>query len=632
MRVVEERAKLNPLLALLPALVAVAGALSWSQPGVAGSDLWWHLASGREIWQDLAVHSTDPFSYTFGGREWLNHEWFWDVIYWGIYRIHTQAVAWFNLGLIATIFTLVYRVGVRESGSRLAAGATLWLVAASAHWFLDLRPHLFTLLFVSLFLLTREHPRAPWLWPPLVVLWANLHSGFVFGVGMIGLFVGVRTLEASLRERRLVLDRAAWISVGLCVLAMLVNPWGYRILAYPLAYLNAASPFRSIIEWQPPEFALNLHEFNGRYTAVCLLTALGVPVAILRRAFYPLALILVTFAMAYTSRRFIPLFGVTAAPLGAMGLAWLLERLAGLVPRDALRPRVRSALWGTGLGLAALLAAGLWRDVRLYPRLLERWTESSLYPDAALRYLKAVGLPERVLNYYNWGGYIMLHAPGLKVFIDGRANTLYDDRIYLDYLTMLGGRPGTLALAHRYRADVALVPAGGAFARALRTGSEAWQEIYSDTVARILVPPDSPYLKRELPDPGVVLAGHPERLLRRSDRALRERDLDAAQADLERAVAQDPLLLRGWARLAHVHLIRRDRVAVERTLQRALHESPRSIAYLKRAEGQIWERLGDLERALAAYRDAIPRGPFSNPSGMHRLVRRLERQLERGRS
>jgi tetratricopeptide (TPR) repeat protein len=623
MSVFEQTAKINHFLA---GFVAVAGALAWSQPLVAGSDLWWHLASGREIWTNLAVHSTDPFSFTFGGREWLNHEWFWDVIYWGFYQLHPQAVAWLNLGLITAIFGLVFTVTARESGSVLAAGAMLWLAAASAHWFLDIRPHLFTLFFVSIFLLTRNRSWAPWFWPVLVVLWANLHSGFVFGVGMIGLFVLTKTIEASIRQRRLVIPTREWVSVVLCILAMMANPWGYRILAYPLDYLDSESPFRSIIEWQPPRFSLGLTDFHGRYTLLCMVVALGVPLAALR-ARYLLALATVTFVMAYTSRRFIPLFGITAAPIGALAIVWARDAIARQLAQIK-RPEA-------GLGctlIASLLAVWLWQDVRIHPRLLERWTESSMYPDAALRYLKALDPPRRVLNYYNWGGYIALHAPGFKLFIDGRANTLYDDKIYLDYLSMLGGRRGTRARAARYDADIALLPARGAFARELLSGSDAWTQIYADSVARILVPPGSPIPRGQLPNPALVLKGHPDWYLMLSEQMQDRGDLEAARRYAQQAVDADPLLLRAWGRLAAIYVRQRDMVALDRTIEEGRREVPRAVGYFRRTQGQAYEHVGDLERALAAYRQAIPAGPFSNPRGMQRLIEKLERRIAQGAS
>jgi tetratricopeptide (TPR) repeat protein len=620
MSIFEQRAKINRPLAFL---VALAGAAAWFQPGVAGSDLWWHLASGRDMWTNLSVHSTDPFSYTFEGRAWMNHEWGWDVLYWGVYQIHPQAVAWLNLGVVTAIYSLVYVLCRRTSGSSLAAGATLWLVAASAHWFLDIRPHLFTLLFVSVFLLTRKRSWGPWLWPPLVVAWANLHSGFVFGVGAIGLYVLVRTIEASFRDKRIVVLRREWISVALCILAMMANPYGYHILEYPLAYLNSDSPFRDIVEWQPPEYALNLYEFQGRFWVVVIFVTLGLPLAF-RRHPYLAALSAVTFAMAFNSRRFIPLFGVTAAPLAALAIAWVQGHV---LRRVKFLDRSEVALGG--IAAAGLIAAMLWQDVRIYPKLLERWTESPLYPEAALRYLKTLGPPGRLLNYYNWGGYIMLHAPGMKLFIDGRANTLYSEEIYLDYLALLSGRPGTHARAARYPADVALLPANGTFARALSSGPRAWKTIYTDPVAQILVPPGSPLLKRELPSREEMLSDHPDYLLHLAALTFAKRDLGRAQRHIEKALELNPLLVRGYGQLAMLAAMQKDPDGIERAIATGIREIPRRKTQLKQLEGRAYQRLGDLPRALAAYREAIPNGPFSYPGRMQSLVRRLEKEVAR---
>src|SRR6185503_11623775 len=113
----------------------------------------------------------------------------------------------------------------------------LWTGAACAHWFLDIRPHLTTLLYLQIFLLVRERPWAPWTWPALVLVWVNTHGGFVFGLGAIGLHVLWTTLQGKRGEATPRAVRNAWIGLGLALLAMLANPWGYRILEYPLAYV-----------------------------------------------------------------------------------------------------------------------------------------------------------------------------------------------------------------------------------------------------------------------------------------------------------------------------------------------------------------------------------------------------------
>ena len=410
MSVFESRAKINRLAA---ATLAVVGAGAWSQPAVAGSDLWWHLASGRDIWSQGSIPRLDPYSFTAAGAAWMNHEWLWDVVYWGFYRIHPQAVAWLHLAVLLAVFLGVFEVARRASGSLPGAVLATWGAAASAHWFLDIRPHVWTLGLVQIVLLTRHRSWAPWLWPPLVVLWANLHGGFVFGVGMIGLIAVVRTLEQSFAARRLVFPRREWLGVGLALVAMLATPWGYAVLAYPIAYLDRDSPFRGIVEWMPPGFGLRTWDFQGRFWWMTL-SALPATWLVLRRDRYSVALAVVAFAMAYTSRRFIPLFAVIAAPFTACAIGWAIERARAAVPE--LRRGAAEAVAGV-VAVAAVL--WLWSGVRLTPNLLERWTQADLYPRAALHYLEALqrpgDAPLRVINYYNWGGFLMLHGSDLRL-------------------------------------------------------------------------------------------------------------------------------------------------------------------------------------------------------------------------
>jgi tetratricopeptide (TPR) repeat protein len=617
---------MTKLLRLLVPFVAVAGALSWSQPWVSGADLWWHLASGREISARGAVPSTDIFSFTFAGREWMNHEWLWDVVYWGVYhRIGPEAVAWFHLGVVALLFALVYAVAFKESRSMFAAGAVLWLAAATMYWFIDIRPHVYTLVIVSAFLLTRDRRWAPFVWPPSMVIWVNLHGGFLFGLGMIGLHVLVRAIEAGVRERRLVVNRREWICVGLCFLAMLANPWGYRILEYPMEYLVGDSPYHNLIEWNRTELSLDPLHYGGRFLFTAILAAAGALLAA-RRARYLLALSIVTCVMACTSRRFIPLFAVTSAPMAALAVAWGVDRMV----------RWRSWIGSAPVGyaataVAAALAVLLWQDVRLTPRLLERWTESAFFPDAALRYLRALGTPRRIFNEYRWGGYVMLHAPGLEVFIDGRANTLYDDRIYRDYCYMLGGGLHPRQVLRRYPADAALLPPSSTMTRMLRTGDGAWVSVYRDPVACILVPPDSPVLKRPLPDPLAVLGDHADRYILQAQLALNRGDRQAALELAEAARKRDPLLPRVHGLVALIHMEAKDMAAVDRTLERAYREMPRGRKKLKPIEAKIFEAAGDLDRAIAAYRAAVPMGPFEKPEKTLRTILELERKRRRSR-
>ena len=68
---------------LLLLVAAVVLFLSFGYTEMAGSDMWWHLAAGRELLQTGNLWMVDDWSYTAHGQDWLNHEWLADLIYYG---------------------------------------------------------------------------------------------------------------------------------------------------------------------------------------------------------------------------------------------------------------------------------------------------------------------------------------------------------------------------------------------------------------------------------------------------------------------------------------------------------------------------------------------------------------------
>jgi tetratricopeptide (TPR) repeat protein len=657
----ERKAKIQGAAAVI---VAVGGAASWTQPSVAGSDLWWHLAAGRDILAHGRVPSSDVFSHTFAGRPWTNHEWLWDVIYASAGRVDPQWVAWLNFGVVLLLLALFYSVARRESGSRLGAGAALWLAAATAHWYFDIRPHLWSLLGVALLLRTRTWPGAPWLWPPLFAAWANLHAGFAFGLGVMGLLVLVRVLDESRARGRPVVPIREACGAAAAGLAILANPSGIEILSYPLAYLDSSSPFRSIVEWLPADVTGDPRTYAGRIWIGVALCALSLPVAsgrsrgapalaaaawalavaVLARAgatwlalavavaipafalrdrgLLP-ALALVGVAMAATSRRFAPLFAFLSTPVLAQGLA------AALAQAQARFAPLRDPRAALGAALAAgVVALALWRGIGMTPDLLARWTQDAYYPYAALRWLEVAIAPSRMFNHYNWGGLVMLRAPSLRVFIDGRANTLYDDAIYREYHQIASGAPGADALLARRGIDAVFVPAEGALARTLP--ATGWQLVYEDRLAAILLPPNSPRLTRRMPDASEVLGDDPELRIMRARAAAARGDYDSATRDAEEALRRAPLLVPGYAELARVRALAGDLPGITRAIERGLAADPRSEERLREFEGYCYEIAGDLPRAVAALRRARSTGPFRGPEGIDRYIANLEARIARG--
>ncbi|TDG15409.1 hypothetical protein E2F43_04035 [Seongchinamella unica] len=461
-------------------LLFVAGCvlyLSFGYTEMAGSDLWWHIAAGREILQTGSPRLVDDWSFSANGADWLNHEWLADIIYYQWVSVFglTSLVYWKWLLIVVTFGVLQY-VLYRQTGSALAAFICAGMAAAMAAPFLDVRPHLYTLLFFSVLLgLACGRQVSRWVLAVLFVVWVNLHGGFFFGLMALAILV--------FPWRHLSLDqfRPAFITGALCVAACLLNPSGFETLLFPLVYaFDDSSPYRELAEWHSPfrEGGIRSPLFFVLMWAPLLALAYTVK-KVRRRTGLPwegLLLTGLTLAMALTSRRFIPLFG--------MSLALMLAPLLALLMSAIRKPALRYTL-----AVVALLAA----VVRLLPYPLQAapafhyLTAEYSYPQDMVDFIEANNFKGRVYALYNWGGYLHWRTDGeLKVFIDGRADTVYDADTYYHYIGVLAGRPGWIDAVEATGAQFVLWPYGQRNGQqkleALRATGR-WRALYQDSVS-----------------------------------------------------------------------------------------------------------------------------------------------------
>ncbi|MFV0478728.1 MAG: hypothetical protein ACK5ME_12975 [Parahaliea sp.] len=498
MMAVEKRNKF-----LLLSLWYLAGALwflSYGYTEMAGSDLWWHLASGREIIEQGTLWLRDDWSFSANGERWRNHEWLADLIYWGWYRLFgLQAlVYWKWLILVASysgLQLLLYRLTRNHPASLLLAVVAMAVGAP----FLDVRPHLYSLLCTVIMLHLVVSRAGFWSFALLFLVWVNLHGGFIYGL---------LTLPLLLFPYRhfswLALRQVAWLYLG-CVAVCLLNPDGVKVVLMPLVYaLQADSPFRQIAEWLPiwRPGGIRAPLFYGSISLLPLSLAGYLLLARYRCGSVPwpwLLLVLFTLAMALTSRRFIPLFALTlavfCAPLAAYGLRWLNGRTR----------------WNVLLG-GVLLLVGLLR-LAPYPiaaaPAFHYLTAQYSYPEYMVDVIQANNLKGNVFAYYNWGGYLHWRTDGaLRVFIDGRANTLYSDQTYLDYVNVLARRPHWQEVLANSGARYLLWPrhrAGGMIRANILEQSGKWRMLLQTETAIFMERNDGlPVIHMQLPTANVL--------------------------------------------------------------------------------------------------------------------------------
>lgn len=443
-------------------------------------DMWWHLAAGKWILANHAWPTQDFYSFTAYGNPWIADQWLGEVliaVVWGLGRMHALMVL--LAALSGGILLLLYYYAWLRSGSVKAAFLACALLLPLASLPFSMRPQLLGSAFLVVTLISLErfrqgHRRALWILPPLFMVWVNTHGTFVLGFVAIGVY-----WLAGLREFRLEhLESTAWkpndrrrlaMIFLLCLVACTITPYGTHLAAYPLQ-MTVFMPMipRVVPEWHMLDFS----RFYGQWFLVLLLLFVTGQL-ITRRKLQVAELALLLFAAAETvlHARFMLMFVPVFAPLLALVLAEWLGK-AGL-------GRERYAL------NAAVMAAACAAIVFLFPSRARLQAGVELWnPTGAVRYLREHPVNGRLLNFDDWGGYL-IETLGQKVFIDGRADIYEPGGVLLDYLHIYYPQSETMFLLRKYHIDSCLMPSNAPLVTML-AAMPGWKVAYRDQISVLI--------------------------------------------------------------------------------------------------------------------------------------------------
>ena len=198
-------------------------------------DLWGHVLFGRDIVSGRAVPIADPYAFT-GDQPWVNHEYLAEVIMFGSYAAGGSAgliglKLFLVIGAIGAVVCSLRRLALRPIVQDFIVSlAVLGTFAQTTH----VRPQLFSVfLFALLLLLLTEADRGRrhglLVVPLVMLLWANLHGGWLVGAGTLGVWVAFGLMDRSLSWR----TRGLLAGVGvLSLIATLVNPYGIQMWTF----------------------------------------------------------------------------------------------------------------------------------------------------------------------------------------------------------------------------------------------------------------------------------------------------------------------------------------------------------------------------------------------------------------
>jgi hypothetical protein len=322
-----------------------------------------------------------------------------------------------------------------------------------------------------------------------MLLWVNLHGGFISGFILILIYLIGNSLKFFLlreggKELYKQKTKVLILILFTCLFVSLINPYGLEVMLYPIKLISQKSIIDHIAEFQSPNFH-HLLLLPYKYFLLLMILVIG----ILKKNLDVIEILLIIlFAnMAFFSQRFILLFCIVVAPIFVRNAQWILnQRKSRFVDVFQKKSNDIYLVDASGSGYLWLALGILILTLAVATNRIEHKFDESRKPVEAVNFLKKVSLKGNMFNDDEFGDYIIYSAyPQYKVFIDGRVDTYGVDQ-FKDYMTMFYFKPGWEKIIEKYKINWIILNSDSVLSRYLMERKD-WRPIYSDRVANIFV-------------------------------------------------------------------------------------------------------------------------------------------------
>lgn len=492
------------LLALACAFMALI-----ARVGEVTHDAFHEMALFRELLFSGAFAVLDSFAYTPTVNPLVHHEWGTGALLylvsvstgWGLGGLTILKVA-----LVGSLWGMLYRVA-RMRGVHPYVFALLSLTVFPTLWvgFATIRATLFTLLFVSIQLWMHERDRRGyrwWLlgWWCMLVLWLNLHAGFVVGIGLLGLHAVERFTSQWSRSRSLAAAcKSTWhltLAGPLVLLALPINPYGWQYVPYLVKAISMPRP--RIAEWLPL-----WHTHEPLFTLCMFALSLAwIGLAVRRQKTSNLIGLLGLSVCAFLALKHLRHGAIYSVVWIAYVPAWLTHTSFG---RDVVRRLQSHPSLSLGVSQSLVAALLLWSSAYGFGKTTltgDAAQSIACYPIDAVRFLAEQKFRGNLLTPFHAGAYVSWQlSPEVKVSLDGRYEVAYAPPVFEEHWEFFEAGPEWWRLLDKYPHDAVLVNQSAkvrplleifrasALSNALLPTQDSWRFVYEDDAYVILARP-----------------------------------------------------------------------------------------------------------------------------------------------
>lgn len=475
-------------------------ALSWVYSvrfNVADWDLWARLSVGKIFSQLGHVLKTDIFSYTQTKPMWVDHEWGSGVVFYNILQhFGDNGIMGFKILVNFLVLVIIAKIVELYNKSPNDNTKPFWYTICYLALFNGLgctvRCQYFTFLFFTFWIYLLERIRRGdnyllWIFPAMMLFWANLHGGFIVGAGLLGIY-GVGEF----------LNKKPWKKYFLILiptlLVTLINPYGINYWTYLIEAWSMPRPF--IIEWMSsldPAFISRWPAYKFLIFSAPLIIAYNFFKE--RKNWKNLDFVkyILLFATYYLGAKHIKhqaLFSIVAMiflyhdyyEIITLCCNKVKEKLS--IIKETLWEKLNTvkdyAFYCTFFAAAGLL---IWYNPIFV------YVDPLSYPTGSVQFIKDNHIKGNIISAFQWGSYVQWRLyPQCLVAIDGRYEEVYPQDLHLltqKFLTAKG--KDWYEFIEKYpNTDILLVPSNIKILSPLM-GTNKWEPIYQDASSTVFI-------------------------------------------------------------------------------------------------------------------------------------------------
>jgi hypothetical protein len=349
-----------------------------------------------------------------------------------------------------------------------------------------IRCQAFTYLFFTLWIyllekIRRGEKRFIWIFPATAILWANMHAGFLAGIGLLIFYI----VGDLLNKRKI---KYYLLILALVIPLTLINPYGIKFWSYLFHAVTMDRPY--ISEWEAFNPFKEFYKGLG-FKILSAFLILGYGFKIFSKDYkfdkVEIIFLLVTLFMTFKHERHVMFFSIGASCYGYKNFVLFLDFIFKkfLINFEKIDQEIKEKIiFAKEYAIYFFLYLTIIYIIITSKIQMGMW----YYPVKAIEFIKINNISGNLLIPFNWASYSLWKLyPQCYVSVDGRYEEIFKEQSYLDICRFSFAEKGWQNILDKYHHDIIILDIKSEIFKKLKT-IKKWDIVYQDKQSAVFLP------------------------------------------------------------------------------------------------------------------------------------------------